>query len=200
VELAVLDPLPLFRIGVVAALGRGTALASTAEIDTWLEPRRDAVLVLTVPTVSDDDSGWATLALLHQYPQVRTIAVLTPFTVISAGRALRSGAVHVAARDTGASALRRVIKEVEKGVIRLPLEVLRAATSPQQSGRMRYEISDDELGWLRALSAGNTVEAVAGESGLSERMLYRRLHHLYQRLGAANRTQALILSRDEGWI
>jgi hypothetical protein len=41
---------------------------------------------------------------------------------------------------------------------------------------------------------------LAESTGLSERVMYRRLGLLYRRLGVSGRTQALILGRDEGWL
>lgn len=193
---AVLDPLPIFRLGVLAALGGGRDLASMADLTSWLTVRPSGVLLLTV----DDDADFEFLASLQQYPDVLVVAVLRRFTVTTAARALRAGAVHVVPRDAEPQTLRDVVTEVEAGMVRLTLSVLRAATARHASERTRADPSDDEIKWLRALAAGRTVAAVAAESDISERRLYRQLNELYRRFGVSNRTQALMIARDEGWL
>jgi DNA-binding NarL/FixJ family response regulator len=53
-------------------------------------------------------------------------------------------------------------------------------------------VSRREVSWLRALSAGETVAGVARTAGYSQREMYRLLRDLYGRLGADNRTEALL--------
>jgi DNA-binding NarL/FixJ family response regulator len=198
-DLAVMDPLPLFRLGALAALGGGRELSSTEDLTAWLSQARSAIVLLTL-TGDDEEQGWSLIASLHQYPGLRPVALLSPFTVTSAARALRAGAVHVVPRDAAPAALRQVIEEVVGGVVTLSLDVLRAATVQPRPPRSGPAPTDDEIGWLRALGQGSTVASLADASGLSERVLYRRLNELYRRLGVPNRTQALILGRDEGWL
>ena len=197
-DVAVMDPVPLFRVGVLAALGGGRALSSPEELTAWLPLRRPAVLPFTVDAY--DDQGWSLLTTLQHQPDLRPVAVLSSFAVTSAARALRAGAVHVVSRYATPTALRRVVEEVEDGVVKLPLEVLSAATAQLRPAVSITAPSAEEIAWLRALGHGKTVATVAEASRVSERVLYRRLNLLYRRLGVSNRTQALILGRDQGWL
>ena len=196
-ELAILDPLPLLRLGAIAALGGGTELCSADELTTWVATGRPCVLLMSLN--QENDEGWAILASLRGHPAVRPVALLSPFTVALAARALRAGAVHVMARESDAAVLRRIVDEVEQGVLRLSVDLLRAATALPRTGHGGVPPSDEELAWLRALAEGSTIALVAQDVGISERVLYRRLGQLYRRLGVPGRTQALILGRDEGW-
>lgn len=198
-DLAVLDPLPLFRLGVLAALGGGRELATAEELTAWLSPRRSTVVLMTLAG-DDDEQAWSLLPALQQYPELRAVAVLASYTVVSAARALRAGAVHVVARDAAPATLRAVVNEVGEGVVRLSVDVLRAATTQRRPGRLTATPTDEELAWLRALADGRTMSFLATETGHSERVLYRRLKRLYRQLGVTGRTQALILGRDEGWL
>jgi DNA-binding NarL/FixJ family response regulator len=196
-EVAVLDPLPLVRLGALAALGGGVELASGDDLTAWLDRQTSGILLLTV----HDEDSWSRLAAAEHHADVRTVAVLAPFTETRAARALRLGAAHVAARDNSAEAFRRVVRDVEDGIVRVPLSVMRAATAvPRHGVRRDVEMSDAELGWLRSLAEGRTMASVAAGSGYSERALYRKLSEVYRALGVANRTQALIVARDEGWL
>ena len=195
-EVAVLDPLPLFGHGVLAALGRGTALDSGAEVRTWLESHPEGILLLTL----DDDDAWALLRHLRGYPDIRTVAILPTFTVTTAASALRCGAVHVVPRHVDAAQVRHVVQQVAVGVVELPLAVVRVSVRGVRTDLRGPALADEELDWLRALSQGRTVASMAERSALSERVLYRRLKQLYRKLGVPNRTEAIMYARDQGWL
>lgn len=196
-DVAVVDPLPLFRLGALIALGCGIPLASVSEMRAWLE-RTDtrAVVLLTL----DGEDSWSGLEFACAHPHVLTVAVLPSSGVAMAARALRAGAAHIVPRDADPDSLRRVVDEVAADTVSLPLAVLRAATALSRDEPGRQTPGDDELSWLRALAGGSTVQTIARSAGYSERMLYRRLRELYRRLGVSTRTQALILARDAGWL
>ncbi len=195
-EIAVLDTLPMFRLGVLATLGRGgTELQSNEELATWTR-HRGGVLLYTVP---DDDEPVVPMQLAGRH-DLDVIAVLEPFSVARAVRALQAGASHVVARTASASDLRRVVDETVSGRVSLSHDVLRALTAVPRGGGGLTEITDQEMAWLRALAAGSGVSSVARDAHLSERAMYRRLRVLYRRLGVDTRTQALILARSEGWL
>lgn len=194
-DIAVLDPLPLFRQGVLAALGGGRALASPAELRQWLTVTAGGVLLLTM----HDEETWANLSECGRRTDVATVALLPSFDVATAAGALRAGAAHVVPRDTDARGLTVVLDEVVAGTVRIPVPILRATIAARPDSR-RAAPSPDELEWLRALAGGATVASLAEGSGYSERALYRRFKLLYDRLGVRGRTEAMILARDEGWI
>jgi DNA-binding NarL/FixJ family response regulator len=56
----------------------------------------------------------------------------------------------------------------------------------------RPHVDEEEIEWLEELARGATVVGLADDYGYSERVMFRRLHDLYGRLGAANRSEALI--------
>jgi DNA-binding CsgD family transcriptional regulator len=61
-------------------------------------------------------------------------------------------------------------------------------------------ISDGDADWLRALARGDTVAELASAAAFSEREMYRQLGALYERLGAANRAQAIVRAAQLGLI
>lgn len=61
----------------------------------------------------------------------------------------------------------------------------------------RPVLSEREVSWLRALVDGATVASLARAVGYSPREMYRVLGNLYARLGAVNRTEALL--RADRW-
>ena len=83
-----------------------------------------------------------------------------------------------------------------------PALLLDRARLAANCGRMRAHlarrdapnggIDGRQAEWLRSLSQGMTVDELADRAGYSERAMYRQLRRLYERLGAANRTEALL--------
>jgi DNA-binding NarL/FixJ family response regulator len=197
-DVAVLNAVPLLRLGVIAALGGGTSLGTADDLAAWLRPSRPSVLILGLADADDD--AWSILASFQNEPQVRPVAMLATFSEAVAARALRVRAAHVLPRDADAEHLRRVVDEATRGVLSLSIVALRTTTALPHASRSAAPPSDEELSWLRALSHGDTVTAIAEATHLSERVLYRRLGRLYRKLGVEGRTQALILGRDEGWL
>lgn len=59
---------------------------------------------------------------------------------------------------------------------------------------------ETEISWIRQLTQGLAVARLAERAGYSERMMFRLLRDLYQRWGVANRTEAIIHARDNGWL
>lgn len=54
-------------------------------------------------------------------------------------------------------------------------------------------LAQDELRWMRKLASGRPTSEVARDEGYSERAMYRRLRSIYDKLGTAGRTEALLV-------
>lgn len=76
----------------------------------------------------------------------------------------------------------------------LPTTAARALAAPDGE---RPVLTGREVSWLRALVGGATVAGLARSAGYSQRAMYRVLNTLYARLGADNRTEALL--RADRW-
>jgi DNA-binding NarL/FixJ family response regulator len=196
-ELAVLDPLPVFEMGLLTLLeSGGTRLGNTEALGGWLARTPQGILLLTVL----EEHVWDVLSHAAAHEGINVIAALDPFTEVAATRALRAGAANVVARNAHPAVFRRVLADTLADVITLSRSSLRTAIATPRLNRDRAVISDTELAWLRALASGSSVSSLAQSAMYSERMMYRKLRELYARLGVARRTQALMLARDEGWL
>lgn len=83
----------------------------------------------------------------------------------------------------------------------LPIEVLRALSAvvvPHESGG--DQLTPQEVGWLRDLARGHTVVQLAEAAGYSERMMFRLLRSVYQRLNARTRTEAMMTASARGLL
>jgi two-component system NarL family response regulator len=61
-------------------------------------------------------------------------------------------------------------------------------------------MTERELQVLRMLAGGKTYKQVARALELSQSTVRNHLHNVYHKLNVVDRAQAVILSREKGWI
>ncbi|GAA4474683.1 response regulator transcription factor [Phytohabitans houttuyneae] len=197
VRIAVADPLPVFRRGVMAILREaGYEPEAPEDLLAWIRDEERKAIVITVRS----DADWNLLDALHRATaDVVVVALLDQLSVDASVRALRAGAACVIARDVSPSSLREAFSAAVRGQSLVPVEVLRALIDPVEKPPVDQP-SSQERDWLRGLAQGMTVGRLAVDAGYSERMMFRLLRGLYTRLGADNRTDALIKAQARGWL
>lgn len=198
-RVAISDPLPLFRQGVVAALATaGFAAETPADLLGWVRVDEPRLLVLGVLSASD----WALLAEVCQTRvDVLVLAVLEEPRVAAYVRALSTGADGVVAREAEPDRLRTIFAAATRGDSLLPADVVRElARGSAGTDRPEPGPTAEEREWLRHLAQGATVAQLADHARYSERTMFRLLRDLYARLGTVNRSEALMRARDQGWI
>jgi len=67
-------------------------------------------------------------------------------------------------------------------------------------GGIPSPLTDRELEVLRLLSGGKTYKQVARALDLSQSTVRNHLHNVYHKLKVVDRAQAVIVSRENGWI
>ena len=88
-----------------------------------------------------------------------------------------------------------------EGMTRLPVEVARSLAAEWPSMHaLRPEVNAEEVDWLASLAAGTTVTRLAEDTGYSERVMFRRLHDLYGRLGVTGRAEAIVAAERLGFL
>jgi putative nucleotidyltransferase with HDIG domain len=108
----------------------------------------------------------------------------------SQGEAIAPERLHAAAEACGLN--REAVRDL---LYELPL--------PRQDASRISEpcpLSARELDVLRHLSEGMVYKQIAGEMHLSVSTIRTHLHNVYGKIGAVDRAQAVLLSRDRGWI
>jgi DNA-binding NarL/FixJ family response regulator len=198
VWIAVSDPLPLFRSGIVAALGGGGFEAEApGELLAWIREDRRRVVFLTLETAKD----WSLLEELCQArADLLVVALLVEASTAAYVRAIHAGASAVIPRAASPETLRRVFQAAVSGESILPLEVVRALTPGREPPDADEAPSPREIEWLRQLAAGATVAQLARMAGYSERAMFRLLSALYRRMEVSGRLEALILAHERGWL
>lgn len=86
-----------------------------------------------------------------------------------------------------------------EGWSRLPVATVRALAAEWPGAHTpRPDVTDEEIGWLADLAAGETVAHIADATGYSERAMFRRLREVYERLGATSRAEAILVAERRG--
>jgi DNA-binding NarL/FixJ family response regulator len=67
-------------------------------------------------------------------------------------------------------------------------------------GDVPNPMTERELEVVRLLASGKTYKQVARALGLSQSTVRNHLHNVYQKLNVVDRAQAVIVSRENGWI
>jgi len=179
--IAVVETAASYRRGLEAAL-------TEAGFTTTSEPGdADAVLLaLKVPEGCE-----AADALVAAGKVV--VALLPDPSPAGHAHAFEHGAASATAWDADPAEIVAALTHAIEGWSRLPVATAAALAAEWPGAHTpRPDITDEEIGWLADLAAGETVARIADEIGYSERAMFRRLHEVYERLGVSGRTEAIV--------
>jgi DNA-binding NarL/FixJ family response regulator len=198
VRIAVWDPLPIYRRGMMTALaGAGFSSDEPEDLLEWSSEQQHKVAFLTVQSKQE-------LTLLTElkgsWPDLILIAVLAEENVEMHVKAVKAGATAAVGRTATPEEILQVFNAAIRGVSMLPAEAVRALAAPKAPHDETNQLTPREILWLRALSQGMTVAQLAENVGYSERAMYRLLRDMYRRMHAANRTEAVLKASRAGWL
>jgi DNA-binding NarL/FixJ family response regulator len=159
----------------VELVGQGAALGA-----------RSVVLWSLPPTVDGLDR------LGRAHPRVRALVLVDDPSGRTVGSFLEAGAKAVTDRRADVATIVGAAVAVARGYLVLPSDGRRALLPSHQVGGL----TDEHVGWLRALDEGLAVAGLAERVGCSEREMYRRLRQIYDLLRVPGRDEAFrLLSR-----
>jgi DNA-binding NarL/FixJ family response regulator len=190
-------------ISDIPALRRGLATSLRASRVTVVEHERwpaelahtdDTAIVWTCDDVAE-------LASIHQRTRtdrdVPLVVLLRQQSVVATAQAVDAGAAAVAGWDVDAPALLALVEAACTGLAAVPRHVARRMAAGAQA-QTPVELTDDERQVLADLCQGVSVSRMALRLGYSERETFRRLAHLYRKIGVANRTGAVMAAARWG--
>jgi len=151
--------------------------------------------------ISDDSNLDSVEAFTEEYPHVPVIGVRRDLDPVLFAAGIRSGAIGMIDADDSPELVLLVLGAALRGLSVLPELVVRTMSqhTPDETD-VSHWLNTDEMKWLVAMAAGSTVADLAESIGYSERAMFRRLKDLYQRLGVANRTEALLWAGRHGLL
>jgi len=191
------QPKSLLAKGIASVLSAtGLEVADTEDVVRWARGggRRIVVVIMTAPGGVD---------LFRELRKARcgaaTVAVVESDSPMAYVEALKAGACSAVDAKCPPEQLVAVAKAALSEHTLLPVEVMHHLVSssyPVSAPRL----SSQEVEVLRALADGMTVKALADSFMYSPREMHRRLRKLYDRMGAANRTRAIVLATRWGLV
>jgi two-component system response regulator DesR len=175
-------------IEVVAQVGRGDEVVAAAR-----RTNPDvAVLDIEMPGMD----GLTAAAALSQASPGTKIVILTTFGRPGyLRRAMEAGASGFVVKDSPADRLARTIRQVLSGQRVIDPELAAAALSEGAS-----PLTPRERDVLAASQDGATIAEIAAALYLSEGTVRNYLSACIQKTGARNRTEALRVAEERGWL
>jgi DNA-binding NarL/FixJ family response regulator len=205
-EIIVADDHPLFREALRHALGRAVPDATVVEADTVAalldeaerHPEADLLLLdLNMPGAN----GFSALV------QMRAHHPSLPVVIISANedpgvirRSIGHGAAGFVPKSSTVEEMVEALQAVLDGDVWIPASVDAESTTlegPEADVASRLaSLTPQQFRVLTMLSAGLLNKQIAYELGVSEATIKAHMTAIMQKLGATNRTQAVVLSQQ----
>lgn len=195
------DDHPLLREGISALVNSqpdmvvaGEAATGAEALQLFKQLQPDVTLLdLRLPDTSGID---ILIAIRTEFPDARIIMLTTFEGDVEIHRALQAGARGYLLKNMPPSELLDVIRQVHAGKKRIP-----PAIASQLAEHMSDEtLTEREIEVLREVAGGNKNKDIANKLFISEETVKVHVKHIMEKLGAADRTQAVTIGVRRGII
>jgi len=195
------DDHPLLREGIAAIINNQPDMLLVAEasngreaIQKYREHQPDVTLMdLRLPDMSGIDSM---IAIRSEFPEARIIMLTTFEGDVEIQRSLEAGARGYLLKSMPPKDLAEAIRQVHGEKKRIPPEL--AAQLAEHLGD--EALTEREIEVLRHIAGGNRNRDIADQLFISEETVKVHIKHIMEKLGAADRTQAVAIAVRRGII
>ena len=195
------DDHPLLHEGIATVIRNKPDMSLVAEafngrdgLQCFRQHTPDVTLMdLRLPDMSGID---AMLAIRSEFPNARVIMLTTFAGDVEIQRALEAGARAYVLKSMPPKELVEVIRQVHAGKKRIPAEIA-AHLAEHYSDEA---LTDREVEVLKEIAGGNRNRDIAEKLFISEETVKVHIKHLMEKLGAADRTQAVAIGVRRGII
>lgn len=213
IRLLIADDHPLFRAGVrerlnqfpgqVDVVGEATDGEEAVRLVQLLQP--DVVLIdIAMPRVNGIE---ATRRIKERWPEVGVLVLSVYDDDQYVYAVIEAGAAGYLLKTVDANALIDAITRVRLGDSVLAPSVTRkvmsrfAARPGQQPTRATWaSLSEREVQVLQLAAEGASNKEIAGHLDLSIRTVHAHMRHIFDKLGVASRTEAVVHGVRGGWL
>jgi len=153
-------------------------------------------LVLMDVVMPRMDGMQATEILRTKYPETKILVLSSFQDHQSVHQLLRSGAVGYITKDALASDLVNIIRTAMQGKVVFSTNILEKLISPETDPQTidRYNLTDRELEILVLMSDGLTLQQMAVRLAISLSTVKYHSANIFEKLGAQNRSEALVIA------
>jgi DNA-binding NarL/FixJ family response regulator len=185
-------------------------LASDGAEAVELAARHDAQVVLMDLRMPGTDGVEATRRLTAEQPDVNVVVLTTFADDTTITDALAAGAIGYLTKDAGHHEIALAVRSAAAGqtvldpavhasllrnALRAPPD---APTSPEPPGELPDNLTPREADILRAIAGGLTNTDIAHDLYISEATVKSHINHLFRKISARNRAQAVRYAYDHG--
>ena len=197
------DDHPLFREALRGAVARALPGARLREADAadamfaLVEAEPDADLLLLDLNMPGAQGFSALVHLRAQHPQLPVVVVSALEEPAVMRRALEHGAMGFIPKSADAATLGAAISAVLEGERWAPPAAFSAPVADEaehDAARRVRELTPQQLRVLQMLGAGMLNKQIAFELGVSEATVKAHMTAVLRKLGASNRTQAVLVA------
>lgn len=136
-------------------------------------------------------SGAAATKLIHDaYPEIKIMVLTSYATSKEMSDAITNGAVGALMKDTAANDLVKAIRTIAAGERIIPERLQRQA----DEDNVAPNLTDRHLEILTSIAQGHSNADIAKRFGVSEITIKKNLSQIFERLGVANRSEAVALA------
>lgn len=201
IRLLCVDDHPLLREGIAAIINNQPDMLMVAEaatgyeaIQKFRERQPDVTLMdLRLPDMSGID---VLIAVRSEFPEARVIMLTTFEGDVEIQRSLEAGARGYLLKSMPPKELVEGIRQVHQGKKRIPAEL--AAQLAEHLGD--EALTEREIEVLGHIAGGNRNRDIAERLFISEETVKVHIKHIMEKLGAADRTQAVAIAVRRGII
>jgi len=195
------DDHALLRTGVANIINQEPDLEVVAEagdgieaIDAYQRHHPDVILLdLRMPRMEGVE---VVRQIRERDPRARVIILTTYDTDDEIERALKAGAKAYVLKDISADDLVSCIRDVLAGKTYLAP----AAAAKLAEGVTHLQLTPREMATLKLLADGKANKEIASALDISERTVKTHLAHLFEKLGATSRTEAVKVATRRGLV
>ena len=195
------DDHPLMREGLAALINDAPDMTLVAEATNGREAIREfrahhpdvTIMDLRLPDMSGID---ALVAIRKEFPEARVVVLTTFEGDAEIARAFKEGAAGYFLKTTPPKDLREAIRHVHAGKKTVPREV--GARLVDQLGE--DPLTPREIAVLQEVAAGGGNREIGVRLSIAEETVKVHMKKVLEKLGAVDRTQALMIALRRGII
>jgi DNA-binding NarL/FixJ family response regulator len=155
------------------------------------------------------DGVAATLRIAAERPTVKVVVLTTYADDASILGALQAGAVGYLTKDAGRDQIALAVRSAAAGQsvldpavhsVLLRAAVTAAPAGPAEPAPLPDDLTPREADVLRAIAAGRTNREIADELYIAEVTVKSHVNHLFAKIGARSRAEAVRYAYDRGLV